>query len=80
MFRLFRRLTKILLGIDWVIYRWGCALESADFRRVRYTNMGRPYIKHIGSTYFLDDDHGQRLFGDTFTYPVGPTAPAPEPR
>ena len=68
--RYFRLLTKWLFGWDWAIYRWGN--DSTGYRHVRFTNMGKPYIRHIGSTYFLDEDHGEKIIGDTFEYPIKP--------
>lgn len=66
----FRLLTKILFGWDWVVVRWS---DRADFRRVRFTNVGKPYVRHLCSTYFLDEDHGRKIIGDTFEYPKTPS-------
>ena len=65
----YRLLTKVLFGWDWVIVRWG---DHASYVRVHFTNMGKPYACHLSTTYFLDEDHGGDIIGDTFEYPVNP--------
>ena len=63
---LYRRLTKQLFGWDWMWVHW-----ASDYviRRVKFTNMGEPYVNVLADRIFIREDRYHLMKGDTFQWP-----------